>query len=141
MNNNDNFEYSLHQDTIQHDLFWGDRNFNTDEYIKKLEEELSSTDSEIFEKCAAIMTSKDSIDRKKIWSQGYQEWYLYHNFFYGKINGKYLDIGAHKPFSLSNSVFFDKCLGWNGICVEPTETSLLFKGITIYNLYNDPCTY
>ena len=33
--------------------------------------------------------------------------------------GFYIDIGAFHPFKLSNTVFFDQCLGWEGICVEP----------------------
>ena len=132
--NNNPFHQSLSenkqpQSNYNSFLFWGNPGFNTDEYIQKLSDELSSADSEIFEKCKAILSSTKHIERKKIWSQGYQEWYLYHNFFYGKTKGTYLDIGAHKPFSLSNSAFFDKCLGWNGICVEPTETSQLFQGI------------
>eukprot|EP01084_Bolivina_argentea_P123049 218093_1 len=113
-------------------LFWGDHNFNTDLYLNKLSNEFNNNGN-IFDKCKAIMTSKHP-RRADIWSQAYQEWYLYHNFFYGKTNGIYLDIGAHKPLHLSNSAFFDQCLGWNGICVEPTQTSQLFKDIRSCNI-------
>jgi len=82
-------------------------------------------DADTLKTCTAIMTRSDLM-KKEIWSQAYQEWYLYHNFFYGKTDGIYLDIGAHKPLHLSNSAFFDVCLGWKGICVEPTETGKLF---------------
>ena len=54
-----------------------------------------------------------------------QDYFIYRNFFRdyqpkGR-NGKgvYIDIGAHMPFEYSNTAFFDKCLGWDGLCVEP----------------------
>ena len=72
----------------------------------------------------------DTVAQKEVWSQGFQEWYIYHNFFKGKIkNGVYLDVGSHKPTHLSNTAFFDICLGWHGVCVEPTDTALEFEGI------------
>eukprot|EP01083_Nonionella_stella_P024668 68015_1 len=128
----EHFEQHIHQHiskpSITHSdsiLFWGNRAFDTKHHLKQLSYELDK-DKELFDKCQAIMTS-DHPKRSDIWSQAYQEWYLYHNFFYGKTDGIYLDIGAHKPLHLSNSAFFDKCLGWSGICVEPTDTSQLFK--------------
>jgi len=33
--------------------------------------------------------------------------------------GTYLDIGSNHPLQRSNTYFFDKCLGWRGVCVEP----------------------
>jgi FkbM family methyltransferase len=44
------------------------------------------------------------------------------NFFYGKRRGFYVDIGANAPRELSNSYFFDRCLGWRGICIEASPT-------------------
>ncbi|ETO34757.1 methyltransferase FkbM family [Reticulomyxa filosa] len=38
-------------------------------------------------------------------------------------------MGAHKPLHLSNTAFFDICLGWKGICVEPSSTFDEFAGI------------
>ena len=32
---------------------------------------------------------------------------------------RYVDIGANTAETLSNTYFFDRCLGWSGICVEP----------------------
>lgn len=34
-------------------------------------------------------------------------------------NGTYLDIGSNDPATSTNTLFFDKCLGWNGVCFEP----------------------
>merc|ERR1712151_1314233 len=53
-------------------------------------------------------------------SQGWQDWYIYHNYFKGRQwgDGFYIDIGANNPLTISNTAFFDKCLGWKGVCVE-----------------------
>jgi FkbM family methyltransferase len=39
------------------------------------------------------------------------------DFFERKLQGYFLDIGAHDGVALSNTFFFE-CLGWTGICVE-----------------------
>lgn len=36
-----------------------------------------------------------------------------------KRNGVFFDIGANDGVTVSNSVYFEKSLGWNGIAVEP----------------------
>lgn len=33
--------------------------------------------------------------------------------------GFFVDIGAHDGVSFSNSLFFERCLSWDGICFEP----------------------
>jgi hypothetical protein len=55
----------------------------------------------------------------KVGSQNHQEFFLYRNFFMGKTDGIYLDLGANHPEALSNTFFFEKCLGWRGVCLEP----------------------
>lgn len=35
--------------------------------------------------------------------------------------GFYVDSGANEPRNISNTFFFDRCLGWPGLCVEPNE--------------------
>jgi len=52
-------------------------------------------------------------------SQAWQDWILYRNFFAGRTDGLYVDIGTNDPLQISNSAFFDLCLGWKGICFEP----------------------
>jgi len=37
----------------------------------------------------------------------------------GLRRGQYIDIGAGHPIENSTSAFFDFCLGWRGVCVEP----------------------
>ena len=55
-----------------------------------------------------------------LYSQADQEWFIYHNYFRHKVGGWYLDLGSNEPFSISNTLFFDKCLGWKGLCIEPS---------------------
>lgn len=55
-------------------------------------------------------------------SQCGQDKYLNENIFKNKTNGVFFDIGAHDGITFSNTYFFEKELGWNGICVEPNPT-------------------
>jgi FkbM family methyltransferase len=49
---------------------------------------------------------------------GQDEW-LNNNIFHNKKGGFFIDIGAHDGVTISNTYFFEKELGWKGICVEP----------------------
>ena len=40
-------------------------------------------------------------------------------YFKGKNNGFFVDIGAHDGIECSNSAFFEYHRDWTGICVEP----------------------
>jgi len=55
-----------------------------------------------------------------------QDMFVFYNIFkYWPMEGKkgfYVDSGTNDPIAGSNSLFYDKCLGWDGICVEPQET-------------------
>lgn len=53
------------------------------------------------------------------YSQYAQDLLLNEVLFKGKQHGFFLDIGAHDGVTLSNSYFFEKEMGWTGICVEP----------------------
>lgn len=52
------------------------------------------------------------------YSQWDQDKIVYDNFFKGKSDGIFVDIGAHDGITKSNSLFFER-LGWTGICIEP----------------------
>jgi FkbM family methyltransferase len=41
------------------------------------------------------------------------------NIFKNKRNGVFLDIGANDGIAINNTLFFEKELGWTGICIEP----------------------
>ncbi len=57
-------------------------------------------------------------DEMGYYSQYGQDRYVYENFFKGKTDGVFVDIGAHNGIAFSNSKFFED-LGWKGVCVEP----------------------
>jgi FkbM family methyltransferase len=40
-------------------------------------------------------------------------------FFKGKHNGVFIDIGAHDGVSCSNTLFLEKERAWTGVCIEP----------------------
>lgn len=53
-------------------------------------------------------------------SQFKQDEYVYKTFFKDmKTMGIFMDIGAHDGKWFSNTFFFEKELGWKGICIEP----------------------
>lgn len=57
--------------------------------------------------------------KPRFFSQYNQDIYLYeHHFKYLRRPGTYIDIAANEPVRLSNSYFFDVCLGWRGVCAE-----------------------
>lgn len=53
------------------------------------------------------------------YSQCGQDKYLNEKIFFNKKNGVLVDIGAHDGISFSNTYYFEKFLGWTGICIEP----------------------
>ncbi|KAF4676957.1 hypothetical protein FOL47_004199 [Perkinsus chesapeaki] len=72
-------------------------------------------------------------------SQWYQDWFVYHNILKylpeDHVRGTFLDIGAADPFLLSNTVVFEKCLGWHGVCLEPNPRAAL-----LLDVYRGNCT-
>eukprot|EP00930_Biecheleria_cincta_P054962 TRINITY_DN41333_c0_g1_i1.p1 TRINITY_DN41333_c0_g1~~TRINITY_DN41333_c0_g1_i1.p1 ORF type:complete len:523 (-),score=87.74 TRINITY_DN41333_c0_g1_i1:14-1582(-) len=68
-------------------------------------------------------------------SQWQQDWFVYKNFIRGTSldvqgqdagrgdrQGVFVDVGAFHPIHLSNTYFFERCLGWRGLCVEPNPS-------------------
>jgi FkbM family methyltransferase len=55
----------------------------------------------------------------KFHSQVGQDRFLLENFFRGKRGGVFVDIGAYDGETFSNSLFFERSMGWTGLCVEP----------------------
>ena len=59
-------------------------------------------------------------------SQHEQDLFVFFNLFkYWPMNGKigtYVDSGANEAKLGSNTYFFDVCLGWTGLCIEPDKT-------------------
>lgn len=59
----------------------------------------------------------------KYYSQCGQDKFLNEKIFKGKKNGVFLDIGANDGISFSNSYYFEKELGWKGVCFEPLQSA------------------
>jgi FkbM family methyltransferase len=55
----------------------------------------------------------------KYYSQYKQDLFLNKKIFKEKEHGVFIDIGANDGISHSNSYFFEKELGWTGLCIEP----------------------
>lgn len=57
-----------------------------------------------------------------------QDWFALSNFLGLGSKGVYVDVGASLPFDYSNTVMLDRCLGWQGVCIEPNpHLSLLLE--------------
>lgn len=66
-----------------------------------------------------IETGKCSDGSTRFISQFNQDYYLYTNHFvHLKRQGVYVDLAANHPYDISNTYFFDRCLGWDGLCIE-----------------------
>jgi FkbM family methyltransferase len=49
---------------------------------------------------------------------------LLHEEVFGDLRGgTFVDVGAHDGLTFSNTAFFEKALGWTGLCVEPLPES------------------
>lgn len=47
-----------------------------------------------------------------------QDAFVHQTFFPDKRDGVFVDIGAYDGVTWSNSLFFERALGWTGLCVE-----------------------
>lgn len=59
------------------------------------------------------------IRKRLFFSQCRQDEWINKHIFKNKLNGVFVDIGAHDGKSLNNTFFFEKTLHWSGICIEP----------------------
>ena len=69
-----------------------------------------------------LQASHHSIGRQsKYYSEFGQDKFLNEQIFKNKKNGIFFDVGAYDGVFASNSYFFEKVLGWTGICIEPLD--------------------
>ena len=61
----------------------------------------------------------DEEDRRVYFSQYGQDKFVAEHLFPGMRNGVFVDVGAYDGVTLSNSCFFEREMGWTGLCVEP----------------------
>jgi hypothetical protein len=51
---------------------------------------------------------------------GQDQWV--HSVLGDKRYGFFVELGACDGISLSNTLFFERSLNWNGICIEPEQS-------------------
>ncbi len=57
-------------------------------------------------------------------SRAGQDQFLFEYFFRGRRNGVFVDVGAAAGESWSNTLFFERFLGWRGLCVDSRPEAL-----------------
>jgi FkbM family methyltransferase len=55
----------------------------------------------------------------EFYSQVGQDRQLYERFFKDRRGGVFVDVGAYDGVTFSNTLFFERFMGWTGLCVEP----------------------
>src|SRR4029453_2589788 len=45
------------------------------------------------------------------------------NFFRGKRGGVFVDVGAYDGEQFSNTLFYERTMGWTGLCIEPLPSA------------------
>lgn len=106
-------------------------------------------------KYSLLLLAAANITCNTYYSENGQDKYVNNNYFYGKKEGFFVDIGAHAGVCNSNSYFFEQ-LGWNGICFEPdprtytkleaSRNCILYNTAVgsvegIENFIQHPCTF
>ncbi len=61
------------------------------------------------------------------YSQSEQDKWVY-EFYKGKKNGYFVEVGAHNGIQSSNTYFLEKELNWKGVCIEANKS--LFSDLT-----------
>src|SRR5476651_132377 len=65
-----------------------------------------------------------SVVHGEYYSRSAQDQFVYETFFSNKPEGFFVDISASDGGIASPSCFFEKTLGWKGICVVPNPEAL-----------------
>jgi len=69
--------------------------------------------------CVSFLIGHHLGNFPQFFSQFGQDHYLHKNIFENKRDGVFVDVGAYDGLTGSNTLFFEKFLGWKGICIEP----------------------
>ncbi len=59
----------------------------------------------------------------KFFSQIGQDRFLLENFFKGKRGGVFVEVGAYDGERYSNTLFYERTMGWTGLCIEPLPSA------------------
>lgn len=70
-------------------------------------------------RCSQKSASKALVGHTTMFSLAHQDFYLYTRHFKRlKRRGTFAEVAAKQAVQGSNSIFLERCLDWNGICVE-----------------------
>lgn len=88
-----------------------------DAHVAQLLRTFRAADPAFQAKCVGIISGSESSP-----SEHQKDVYIWRNYFaHWALKGRkgfYVDSGANRHFGGSNTWFFDRCLGWEGLCVE-----------------------
>jgi len=59
----------------------------------------------------------------RYYSQHSQDRFVDNFLLHGRRDGVFVDVGAYDGVALSNTYYFEKELGWSGICIEPNPVA------------------
>ncbi|NEN91902.1 MAG: FkbM family methyltransferase [Okeania sp. SIO3H1] len=57
------------------------------------------------------------------YSQSEQDRFIFENLYKDFREGIFVEIGAHDGIHISNTYFFEKEMGWTGLCIEPRASA------------------
>ena len=69
--------------------------------------------------CQALYAHVFTRDTINFFSLNGEDLWLYKNIFRNTRNATFVEMGGYHPFRGSNSWYFEKCMGWTGLIVEP----------------------
>ncbi len=68
---------------------------------------------------ALVMYIGYSLHAETYFSQYEQDKIVNETYFHNMREGVFVDIGAYNGVTFNNTLFFEKELGWTGLCIEP----------------------
>jgi len=69
--------------------------------------------------CQALYAHVFTKNVSSFFSINGEDFWLYRNIFHDTRNATYVEMGGYHPFRGSNTWFFEKCMDWTGVVVEP----------------------
>ena len=72
-----------------------------------------------YRKVFRTIAPESAAGHPRYYSQYSQDRFIDNFLLYGKREGVFVDIGAYDGVALSNTCYFERELGWTGICIEP----------------------
>lgn len=86
----------------------------------------------VYEAVEEVLRRRPDIERRRLdgwlvelrpglrfYSQVGQDRFLFDRYFKNKTDGVFVDVGAYDGEKFSNSLFFERYMNWNGLCIEP----------------------